>query len=65
MAPRYNGTSARMLGQEETQPDETGETPAESADATTAADYSFEGYSIEFNDKVGMMPITSTMPPKH
>jgi len=39
----------------------TGDT-TDSGSETTEADYSFEGYSVEFIDKVALMPVTLASP---
>ena len=41
---------------------ESDEAPADNAGPTTEADYSFEGYSVEFIDKVALLPVSTAMP---
>ena len=56
-----NPGTARMLSGEDAESvdDLITDEPADSADATTEADYAFEGYSVDFIDKVALMPPVS------
>jgi hypothetical protein len=58
---RRNVRAARMLSDEDADAvdDLITDEPADSADATTEADYAFEGYSVDFIDKVALIPPVS------
>ena len=51
---------ARMFSDDEAQAaDEPAAEATEAAPETSEADYSFEGYSVDFIDKVALMPIVT------
>jgi hypothetical protein len=62
MKQRNLARISRPFSDDETEaPDEmSAEKPADAAAETSEADYSFEGYSVDFIDKVALMPIAFT-----
>jgi len=51
----------RALSEDESEPAAV-DTHAEAPDETTEPDYAFEGYSVEFLDKVALLPVSEAGP---
>lgn len=59
---QYRGWSGAM-GEEDDAGEPVGTTDETASGSPTEPDYAFEGYSVEFIDKVALMPITMPQEP--